>query len=297
MRIVPRRDWRPRPFDPLERYSAGHWPLSEGPGSIHVLDASARHADRIPNALGTLSAVGGSSTRPKWVGDQFRHGFVLHFTQLGDCVLFNSTNSSENMLDFGTESFSVLVWARYTTSFFSGHDPSVLEKVANANDSIFKGWRIGVVSSFATVGSPFFQIGNGGGTAPFVQHGAAMSDDKWHLICGVRDKTANLIKISVDGKAFVTASDGIGTNVDAGPNTGFRLGVHGDNTGLAKWFHGKLNGLRVYKDIALSIDEVRRIYTDRTPPALLSLPLYAIVGTPAAPAGVRQTAVSLGAGF
>jgi hypothetical protein len=222
---------------------AGWWPLDENTGSKTV--------DRTGNA-----ATAGTYPQANLTGTAWTAG------ESGSALSFNGTTSSVSSgnqwsTNFGSRSFSVATWFKSTASGWQ-------RMVSKGNYGNTPGYLLQYNSGAVSFGL--------GATDSAAAHAAmattatSYADGAWHHAVAVVDRTANTVKIYVDG----VAQQLVAAAPYCGSATGSTLSISGcgllDATtaspltfgsynGTTEFFQGALDDIRVYQK-ALSAAEV-----------------------------------------
>jgi len=189
-----------------------------------------------------------------WVISQ--RGIVLDVDGVNDYVNCGTVND----FNYGTTgSVSWMGWIRLDgtqpDSYLGNRIavPYAKGTVAGANP----GFGVVLRNEYARV-----QIRDASDNIAQVIDGPNINDGGWHLVGGVLDRTAQELKLYVDGvQRGSTVST---TSVGSISNTGveFALGLRHDITVADDWhFDGQLDGARIYSR-ALTAEEIRDIYLD-----------------------------------
>lgn len=208
----------------IDKGLIGHWPLNEGAGT-KCYDTSGN------NHTGTLS--GGSI--PTWVRDP-RFGTVLQLNG-------NGTVDFGNIGDIVGGNFSIVYWTKFTSTYTQFN--SVIGKETTSTP--FYGWYIYMDETSGGYG--VMKVMDAGGTQATAAASTTAATGLWHLIAGVLDRQTQLVKISIDGRAFATGATG---SVGSLSNSAtFQLGLSGQTA--------TMHDVRYYC-WALSLAEVNQIY-------------------------------------
>ena len=146
----------------------------------------------------------------------------------------------------GTENFSVSAWVKYDSAL-AGSARMILSNSSSSITNYHLKLNAAGTFTFAMTGTTYS-----------VTSVATATINTWHHVCGVYDTAANLIKISVDGGAFVTAAASYAGSAPA--STTLRVGG-GYSYGLTSYedWEGYIDSVGLFDD-ALTISEVGDLY-------------------------------------
>ncbi|MCD9020665.1 LamG-like jellyroll fold domain-containing protein [Cohnella silvisoli] len=193
-----------------------------------------------------------------------------HYGKIGGKLDFNGTNSyatlgfggNANATNMGTDSFSVGLWFKSVSPV--GH-LRMITKGNWGNSSGYFMWYDG--------GAITFSIGSNGVQANtvLVSTPGGLDDGNWHQATAVVDRTAQTVKIYIDGVAKTLTKGGgycgtaSGASLDISGCTSLNASssdalTFGSYNGFAEFYSGSLDDVRLYKR-ALSAAEITEIYS------------------------------------
>ncbi len=170
-------------------------------------------------------------------------GNAIHYPGGSNDYLEGASGAHSKAL---TGDFSVSAWVKYDTAL-AGNSRIIL---GNSNaSSVNYHLRLNADATFKFALS---------GTTYEVDSVATATVDTWHHVCGVYDSVNNLVKISIDGAAFVTSAASVATNE---PSSSYLRVGGGTQSGLTFYegWKGYIDSVGIY-DSALSIGEVGSLY-------------------------------------
>lgn len=146
----------------------------------------------------------------------------------------------------GTENFSVSAWVKYDSAL-AGNARMILTNASSSTTNYHLKLNAAGTFTFAMSGTTYS-----------VTSVATATINTWHHVCGVYDTDANLIKISIDGGAFVTAAASFATSAPS--STTLKVGG-GSSYGLTSYedWEGYIDSVGIFDD-ALTISEVGDLY-------------------------------------
>jgi hypothetical protein len=147
-------------------------------------------------------------------------------------------------LDFGTNGFTVALWIRYVAE----NDADIIRKGSLATGP--KYWKLEFPAASQRLS---FELFTGTGLAR-VRAPESYGDGQWHHIVAVRDVSAGLLRLYVDGVEVTTAPDPTG---DVSNTSGLSIGAK--DTLDDDFFDGSVDSVRLY-DRALSPGEVAMLF-------------------------------------
>ena len=221
----------------------GYWGFD--PDCIDITNKFA--FDLIGGNTGTLSTQAGGAL-PTAVGGQV--GQALSFTGITGGGGFVTMG---NVLDAitATISFSAAVWTNYTSQTTPNNYPGIFQKL---NGTTGVGWGINVALS-TSLNKPYWSLNDG--TNNPTLFGPVFGDSFWHHICGICDRTSNLMHLYTDG--VWQGSTSIST-LGSISNTGaLTIGVRADTTNFSNCLNGFIDEVRLYNR-PLSAHEVGDLY-------------------------------------
>ena len=200
---------------------------------------------------GTGNGNNGTITGATWV--QLPSGlWGLKFGGVSDYVNCGAGAS----LDVSTGDLTVMGWVWYDTQV----EDSAMPINKGGESLAVAGYEFeGGTTASGNAEKPYFRICDGGGVAgdsAQTARTAALNDGKWHLLTGTVDRTAATINIYVDGALI--SSVAIPGTVGSISNAAQALNIGGRTT--AYNFKGKIQGVRVFKNVALSLSQIAGVH-------------------------------------
>ena len=200
-----------------EQGLVGYWPLDEGLGTT-AYDASG-------------GGNNGTITGATWQN--------VSSCRIGECLSFNGSSYVDvpagSLLNLGTGSATITIWFETTAS-----GAMVTKRVAS-------GFQVYVLSGDL--------YADGAGTTG-VYSSVAVNDGKWHFGAVVYDRSANLLRLYVDGTANNTVALGSTTLTDTA-NLEIGRALLGGTP--RDYFNGSIDDVRIYNR-ALSATEIQQMY-------------------------------------
>lgn len=217
----------------------GWWKLDEGSGSTTADSSGNGHT-------GTLQSS------PTWISGKIGP-YALSFVSASDQDV-----TMGNVLDMTTSSFSVSVWAKFTTQTAANNFPSFVSKTY---DNAGRGYNFVVdTNAGGTSNDVFAHIADTTDLA--VQSSETptrLDDNNWHQYVMVVDRTAQFLYFYVDntiiGSPVSTASLG---SLSSTASLVFAARGAGGG-GIGNWLDGSVDDVRIYNRI-LTASDVAELY-------------------------------------
>ena len=149
-------------------------------------------------------------------------------------------------------SFSIEVWLKGIPGQTCSN--LVIPEVAIGrltNPLLLRGWGLGCSPG---AGTASFFLSDTSGISTTLISTKAITDGAWHHVVGVRDRTANLNRLYVDGAEVISASITYATDFDFSA-TPINIG----SLGIGGYFQGTLDEIAIYNEV-LSLAEIRSRY-------------------------------------
>lgn len=169
-------------------------------------------------------------------------GKATQYDGLGDSFLLAGNGTYTKS---ATDSFSLSAWVKFDTSL-AGINRIILSNENTSASNYHLRLNFDGTFTFGLNGTSFSVTSSATGTI-----------NTWHHVCGVYDTTNNLIKISVDGGAFITAA--ASTSFLGGSSSYLQIGNGGQGISSTEDWKGFIDSVGIYSD-ALTISEVGDLY-------------------------------------
>ncbi len=207
-------------------------------------DASTATADYYKDTVDGVVTVPPAGNFPRVAGGKIDYGWWF------DGSSFDNLKSGTS--DWATfdnaDNYSVSAWVKYDTAL-AGFD----RIICGTGNTSSAEWHLLLNDD----GTFSFKRSITNTTHDEAKSVATATINTWHHVVGVWDKTNSLIKISVDGGAFVTAA--ITSSVNAQSSSYFEIGGTFTNLLGAEHWKGFIDEVGIYSD-ALTISEVGDVY-------------------------------------
>ena len=207
----------------------GHWTMDDNELNIMVIDSSGNGNDGTSQQNTNLLSVSGVV------------GSGLNFNGSSDKV----TVSDDSSLDFGTDDFSISLWARIDGYLSNGSTWNCLlsKGQITGGDSAFYGMYINSSNRL------YFAVGNDSYDG---RSNIALNDGSFHHIVGIRQD--GVVYLYVDGTLQDTSNDSAA--VDVGNSSDLIIGA---DSLSSRYFDGAIDDLKVF-DKALSTGKIADLY-------------------------------------
>jgi len=216
----------------IDAVAAAHWKLDEGTGS----------------AAGDSSGNGNNGTLYNMQNDDWTvgiHGTGLEFDGGNDYVRVPDAAS----LNFGDGSFSIALWVKCQTS---GPGMMIIKGTSGGGYS-GKRYSLGVqgydVALVVDDNVTQTELWSGNGASA----GGVLEDGGWHHVAAIRDRTADKLKIYIDGEPESEGTDDTNLSIDA-PGEYLYIGRGGMDDD-SQYLKGMLDDIRLY-NYAISESEI-----------------------------------------
>lgn len=203
--------------------------------------------------MGTTTSYPGSGTAWYDLSGRGNNGAMTNCTTYNSAnngyMIFNGASSKvtvadNNSLDFGTGSFTVEAWMK-----FSAYGPDYRDLIYKGALSNLSGWRFGL----STSGKPHVLIGDSSSFTDSDLGTTAVSLNTWHDVAIVYNRTSNAVGY-IDGVRVGTA--GISTRSGAVDNVSPIL--IGDGSAIA-WFNGQI-GIVSIRNVAFGDSDIQNSF-------------------------------------